>query len=95
MVTDYNNARGHLTDVTRGYTAGNPVFIDNLDPQEPDVWIVETGSSDENVLNFLYGFPPCSSSHRLGPGLCRHVLRQSPARSYGQAKGVYMAFTHW
>lgn len=68
MVTDYNNARGHLTDVTRGYTAGNPVFIDNLpgDPQEPDVWIVETGSSDENVLNFFYGFPPCSSSIAWG-----------------------------
>jgi len=68
LLTDYNNARGHVNDSVASYTPGSPYYVDNIpgDPQTPDVWIVEAGSSDENILNYVYGFIPCSSSTAWG-----------------------------
>jgi len=68
MVTDYYNAIGHLNQETQCCTVGSPPYVDNLpgDPQNPDVWIVEAGSSDENTLNFYFGFSACSSSTAWG-----------------------------
>jgi hypothetical protein len=68
MTTDFNNARGHLTNEVYNFTYATPVYVDNIpgDPQEPDVWLVEAGSSDENILNYFYGFAARSSSTAWG-----------------------------
>jgi hypothetical protein len=68
MVTDYHNARGHLTDEVWGHTYASPVFSD-VPPGssvEPDLWIVEAGTQDEGVLNLFFGFDGCSSSTAWG-----------------------------
>jgi hypothetical protein len=79
MVTDYNNARGHLVDVTNGYVA-SPIFVDNLpgNPQEPDVWIVEAGSSDESILNWSYLFTACSSNTAWGQVHAVSIVGSNP-----------------
>ncbi len=68
MLTDFTNARGNISNNVSTYTLGDPFYVDNVpgDAQTPDVWIVEAGSSDENVLNFYYGFLACSSSTAWG-----------------------------
>lgn len=68
MTTDYNNARGHLSQELDGHLAGNPVWqtIPLGGSPEPDVWVVEAGSTDEAVLNWSDAFPACSSSTAWG-----------------------------
>lgn len=68
MVTDYHNARGHLNLETQCCTVGSPPYVDIVpgDPLEAEVWIVEAGTFDENLLNLSYGFPACSSSTAWG-----------------------------
>lgn len=82
METDYNNGNGHLILETNGYTVGQPIFVNNLpgDPQEPDIWVVEAGTSDEGVLNIYYGFDGCSSTTAWGKTYAVSLVGSSPHR---------------
>jgi hypothetical protein len=97
MITDYNNARGHLIDNLATYTYATPFWVDNLpsDPQSPDVWIVEAGSYDENVLNYVYGFSACSSSTALGEDVWCDVLWYDRALAHRPAEALCPAEQDW
>lgn len=67
MVTDYNNARGHLNDLTDSGMQATPPYTDVLPGAgSADVYIVLAGSSEESVIDGAIGFMPCSSATAWG-----------------------------